>query len=898
MIIIFLFFYGKVYDMLLSDTIRKEQENSAKTAPAIEEIMAQVLQTSTDIQELSFYKELFDGSQDFSSISLQNALASDTFSQEVEAILDDNIIKHLRFYMDLPLTAIEDLNTKTNSSLFASVWQINRTYWNGIFSGTGLSTLHCPEFYLSREEINNYGNMSYTVKKVISVDGISRDCYVSFYYSTDAFLEILNDNLSTDRNVAYIINDRDAIVATTNAALSSTYYLNYETIQDSFMSSNNFLKKNVLNEDIYAGMYNIKQSGWYMVVVILSRPLINTSNIIMIQYILLFLFCIIIALFIALSLSKPITNRLELVTKQMAKARTGPPIPLKKSDMHDEIGDLIDTYNYMSTEMNSLLEERAKSAEDLRIAEFNSLQAQINPHFLYNTMDMINWLATQGRTDKISDAVQNLSRFYKLTLSKRESLSTIGDEIEHASIYIRLQNMRFHDSITFVADIPDDLLEYPIPKLTLQPVIENAILHGIMEKKEKKGHIVLTGWFNNDFIELLISDDGIGITRDKLQMILEGEGKSKRGTNIAIYNTHHRLQVLYGKEYGLFYQSVPGKGTDVSIKLPIKNERNLLEKNNVIPFSAKNILIQTGGDGDSSIGPNELLNYNEKISSETLVLQNIEHISEKLPDEQPLYILTHDVTEDFPAHIHDYFEFTYCCRGSVINVIDNKELVLSSGNAFLLNQNVVQAIKRTDSDALLINVILRKELFENILRVFYRKDNPLALFFRNHFTENNYMYFPMEYNITAQSLLSNIIQEYAENNYCINELLGTLLNDFLMELVSGNEYSYIGIDSKTTAILNLVEKHALRESAEQIAFKLSMTSLELSDYLKKHTGQHLTSIINRFKINYALTLIQRSDTNIFDITNACGFSDHKEFSKVFTEFYGLSPEEYRKDILV
>ncbi len=112
-----------------------------------------------------------------------------------------------------------------------------------------------------------------------------------------------------------------------------------------------------------------------------SNPLIRKSNLLMMQYLLLFVFCIISALMIAISLSKSITKRLSMVTGQMAKVRTGPPIPLKESDVHDEIGDLIDTYNYMSTEMNQLLKERALAAEELRIAEFNSLQAQINPHF-------------------------------------------------------------------------------------------------------------------------------------------------------------------------------------------------------------------------------------------------------------------------------------------------------------------------------------------------------------------------------------------------------------------------------------------------------------------------------------------------------------------------------------
>ena len=121
---------------------------------------------------------------------------------------------------------------------------------------------------------------------------------------------------------------------------------------------------------------------------------------------------------------------------------------------HDEIGDLIDTYNYMTRKMNQLMEKQAQAAEDLRIAEFNSLQAQINPHFLYNTMDMINWMAQQGRTSEVCNAVQSLSRFYKLTLSRKKGISTIAKEEEHVSIYVHLQDVYKRQSASNANNTP------------------------------------------------------------------------------------------------------------------------------------------------------------------------------------------------------------------------------------------------------------------------------------------------------------------------------------------------------------------------------------------------------------------------------------------------------------
>ena len=345
------------------------------------------------------------------------------------------------------------------------------------------------------------------------------------------------------------------------------------------MSSNSFIEKRILGDRVYAGFYNINKTGWFLVTILPSAPLIQKSNEIIVQFALIYAGFLIVASILANILSHSITNRISSVIRQMKKVKEGPPVPMESPNQHDEVGDLIDTYNYMTRKMEQLMENQAKAAEDLRIAEFRSLQAQINPHFLYNTMDMINWLAQQGRTSEISNAVQNLSRFYKLTLSRKESLSTIASEEEHVSIYIHIQNMRFHDSITFISDIPDELMEFSIPKLTLQPVVENSILHGIMEKPSKSGTIVLTGWREDGDIVLLISDDGVGIPPEKLSHILSGKGRSSSGgSNIAIYNTHRRLQILYGEKYGLSYQSTEGSGTEVQICLPAIQPQN--EKNN------------------------------------------------------------------------------------------------------------------------------------------------------------------------------------------------------------------------------------------------------------------------------------------------------------------------------
>ena len=566
------FFYGKLYDMVVSYTIRQEQDTSAQTAPYIEELVQQIIDAHSRITDQEFFQTLFHQPVNSPFQMFLDSDSAQDFHDYAEKLIESDMITGVQIYMDFPPQSVRLFNDELTKDYFSPLSKARGTYWYGIFQGTQQSSLYCPEFYLGGREKREYGDLAYITSTTFYYQGSARQAYIAVYSSSEHLNEMLKDNLKLTGSVSYIINDRNAVVATSDSSLSGIYLLDYDTIENSFMSSNNFIERNILDTTVYAGFYNIKQPGWFMVTVLPSGPLITQSNTIMIQYILMYLGFLIFALFLAHSMSHSITNRISSVIHQMSKVRKGTLSPMSSPQYHDEIGDLIDTYNYMTRKMDQLMTEQVKAAEELRIAEFHTLQAQINPHFLYNTMDMINWLAQQGRTDEVSLAVQKLSRFYKLTLSRKQSISTIASEAEHVSIYLQIQNMRYHDSISFVCDIPDELMEYQIPKLTLQPIIENSVLHGILETPSKTGTIVLTGWLEDSDIVLLISDDGVGIPPEKLQTLLlensYGITSASSGTNIAVYNTHRRLQILYGEKYGLKYSSEFGKGTDVELRIP------------------------------------------------------------------------------------------------------------------------------------------------------------------------------------------------------------------------------------------------------------------------------------------------------------------------------------------
>lgn len=567
-------FYGKLYNMVVSNTIRQEQDASAKTAPLIERTMDTILATTRNITGQTFFQELFYMPVSDSAKELASSNHAIDFKNAIRRLTTDSIVTDVRIYVDFP-EELETLDDDPNTeNILVPISQAKGTYWYGIFQGNRENQeMFCPSFYLGSQEKKNYGDMAYICPLSLYYHSNAYKAYLAVYFSDSKLNSILSDNLSLEGSVSYIVNERDAIVATSDQSLSGIYRLDYDTIKESFMSSNNFIERNILDTKVYAGFYSISNTDWFMVTILPAPPLIHESNHLMLQIALLYAGFLVLALIFANVLAHSITGRLSSVIRQMQTVRHGPPTPMESPQAHDEIGDLIDTYNYMTRKMYELMEKQAKAAEDLRIAEFNSLQAQINPHFLYNTMDMINWMALQGQTEEISHAVQSLSRFYKLTLSRKKGISTIARELEHVTIYVQLQNMRYHDSIELITDIPDELSEYQIPKLTLQPVVENSILHGILEKESKSGTIVITGWMENEDIVLLISDDGVGIPPEILSTILSGKGNSQSGgTNIAVYNTHRRLQILYGKDYGLIYSSNPGEGTEVEIRFPAHRE--------------------------------------------------------------------------------------------------------------------------------------------------------------------------------------------------------------------------------------------------------------------------------------------------------------------------------------
>ena len=235
----------------------------------------------------------------------------------------------------------------------------------------------------------------------------------------------------------------------------------------------------------------------------------------------------------------------------------------------DEIEVLAHGFNNMAENMQELIGKIKEDEQKMRRADLRLLQEQINPHFLYNTLDTIVWLIEGNETEQAVDMVVTLSDFFRLVLSKGKEFISIGQEEQHIRSYLEIQEKRYHDILEYSIQIDPALYDYQILKLTLQPLVENALYHGIKYKRAK-GSIRVTGEKKGDIICLAVSDDGVGMEPEELCQLREEIerpcGETKKGFGLA--NVNERIHMYFGAQYGMTIDSVKGKGTMVEIVIP------------------------------------------------------------------------------------------------------------------------------------------------------------------------------------------------------------------------------------------------------------------------------------------------------------------------------------------
>jgi two-component system sensor histidine kinase YesM len=316
-------------------------------------------------------------------------------------------------------------------------------------------------------------------------------------------------------------------------------------------------------------VHTLKEIGWTVVGVSYLEELLTSQSSITLTVIVISIGCILLALILSQQISQEISRpilALENIMSQVEKG--GLDVDISIDTNTKEIQNLSRSFQTMLLEIKELLGRIKDNEKMLRKSELKLLQAQINPHFLYNALDTIIWLAEREEHGKVVNMTAALARYFRLSLSKGVEVIPIFSEIEHVKYYLLIQKIRYENKLTYSIHVDSEIYDYSTVKIILQPLVENALYHGIKDLDEG-GHIKIGGKKEGDKIILTVEDNGKGMTKEQIDTILTRPISASVTTGgVAIKNVHERLQVYFGKDYGLKYESILGEWTKVHVIIP------------------------------------------------------------------------------------------------------------------------------------------------------------------------------------------------------------------------------------------------------------------------------------------------------------------------------------------
>ena len=236
-----------------------------------------------------------------------------------------------------------------------------------------------------------------------------------------------------------------------------------------------------------------------------------------------------------------------------------------------ELHELTESLNSMAGRLQDLIDENRREQENLKKSELRALQAQINPHFLYNTLDAIVWLAEAGQTREVIHITRALSDFFRISLSQGKDWIPLSEEIKHLTGYLTIQKIRYRDILDYQIEIPDELGSCQVLKLLMQPLVENAIYHGIKHRRGR-GLVKVTGRMEGAWLILQVQDNGAGMSPERLLQVRDGlSGDGGESAGYGLFNVNKRIQLYYNQPQGVWIESQVGEGTTVTLKLPVRS---------------------------------------------------------------------------------------------------------------------------------------------------------------------------------------------------------------------------------------------------------------------------------------------------------------------------------------
>lgn len=460
---------------------------------------------------------------------------------------------------------------------FMDLSTVESTLWYQMLSRQNKKILFAPSDYLTdtpNSEVLSIIRPIYQLDNFNTIEG-----YLRIDFSKKVLLDIVDKSTPSLNSFTLVVNNNGLTVLTSNDDLQKKYNLSSEELLPFVHNTSGYVVQTVNRIPLYIQSRLIPNTDWSIISVIPNDEILSAINAQRSTLAIALIIMLSIAFSLAYLISNYMTRRLDTLTDHMKNISDTHYLPPLFEDDQDEIGVLAKSYHQMLSQIQGLMDEQYASGIKIKSAELKAIQAQINPHFLYNTLEMINWMAKKQEIDKILQVTKELSRFYKLSLNKGNDLISLRDEFSHLNAYIAIQNLRFENRIHFHSQLAPDIATFIVPKIILQPLVENAIMHGILEKPDQEGVLDVSALLipasekiESAYVQIQVKDNGVGMPEKKLNALFNTENSSdspSNGSHYGLNNIRERLTLFYGETAQITATSSVGEGTCITIQIPV-----------------------------------------------------------------------------------------------------------------------------------------------------------------------------------------------------------------------------------------------------------------------------------------------------------------------------------------
>ncbi len=499
--------------------------------------------------------------------SVDNIEVEKTLSTVISNVVQPNtniaaasIMSSYNTFFDVGYIDNSSISAYFNRNLINSITQNKVPTWTGLFK--------------VRYKFGGDENVFAIAKTIIGMDtGHVLGTAVLYLKEKDVAAIYLN-NIVNQNDKFFIVDKQKNIISTQDKSelyrrFDEELYLGKYKLED--ISDIKSLIRNIGDRKVIITVQNFYKLDWKVISVI---PLdeITYENKKMTQLIVIFgVTCLICAFAASYLLSYTISKPILKLVNIMKEIKSGNLKLRADLNIKGEIGMLGDGFNSLMDKINGLVEQIYAEQRLKRENEFKLLQSQIKPHFLYNTIETIISFIKLNLKDNAMATAKYLAGFYRISLSKGNDIITIRDEMNLIDNYLSIQKMRYVEYLDYSLEFDEEILNYQIPKLTLQPLVENSIYHGL-KQKEDKGMLIIKGAFENDEIKIEVFDDGVGMSEEQIYRVLNRPVNDQKSNDFGVHSVDSRLKLLYGEEYGLTIESRVAEYTRVTLKLPAVDE--------------------------------------------------------------------------------------------------------------------------------------------------------------------------------------------------------------------------------------------------------------------------------------------------------------------------------------